>query len=101
MEVVIAVHLWAVEKPLIQRLQTWGYLQWHDIHRGAQQSLTPAHRRVIHNPVFLRRSAEYQGRTLAMHLNPPLIHFCNYKFSTVWKTLVDNFLHLRINRVES
>lgn len=30
-----------------------------------------------------------------------LIHLCNYKFSTVWKTLVDNFLHLCINRVES
>lgn len=36
-----------------------------------------------------------------MHLNPLLIHFCNYKFSTVWKTLVDNFLHLCIKRVES
>ena len=34
-------------------------------------------------------------------LNPPLIHPCNYKFSTVWKTLVDNFLPLRIKRVES
>lgn len=36
-----------------------------------------------------------------MHLNPPLIHLCNYKFSTVWKTLVDNFLPLCIKRVES
>lgn len=36
-----------------------------------------------------------------MHLNPPLIHLCNYKFSTAWKTLVDNFLSLCIKRVES
>lgn len=36
-----------------------------------------------------------------MHLNPPLIHSYNYKFSTVWKTLVDNFLSLCIKRVES
>lgn len=91
----------AVEKLLIQRLQTWGYLQRHDIHRGAQQSLTPTHWKVIHSLVFLSCSAEYQGRTPAIHLNPPLIHFCNYKFSTVWKTLVDNFLSLCIKRVES
>ena len=36
-----------------------------------------------------------------MQLNPLLIHPCNYKFSTVWKTLVDNFLSLCIKRVES
>ena len=50
---------------------------------------------------LLDYSAKYQGRRHVMHLNPPLIHPCNYKFSTVWKTLVDNFLPLCIKRVES
>lgn len=50
---------------------------------------------------LLDYSAKYQGRSPVIHLNPPLIHFCNYKFSTVWKTLVDNFLSLCIKRVES
>ena len=64
-------------------------------------SKPPYYRRVIHTLELLEFSAKYQGRSPVMRLNPPLIHLCNYKFSTVWKTLVDNFLSLCIKRVES
>lgn len=97
----IAAGVQAVETLRALGTQTWGYLRQYGIHHGAYPTHTPYYRRVIHTPGPLGYSAKYQGRRHVMHLNPLLIHFCNYKFSTVWKTLVDNFLSLCIKRVES
>lgn len=91
----------AVETLCTLGTQTWGYLRQQDIHHGVYPTQTPYYQRVIHTLELLEFSAKYQGRRPVMHLNPSLIHFCNYKFSTVWKTLVDNFLPLCIKRVES
>lgn len=101
MEAVNAAGMQAVETLLAHETHTWGYSWRHDIHRGVHPSLFSCHRQVIHTREPLGCSAKYQGRSSVMHLNPSLIHFCNYKFSTVWKTLVDNFLSLCIKRVES
>lgn len=101
MEAVIAAGMQAVETLLAHEAHTWGYLWQHNIHRSVYPSLFSCRRQVIHTRGPLGCSAKYQGRRLVMLLNPPSIHFCNYKFSTVWKTLVDNFLTLCIKRVES
>ena len=97
----IAAGVQAVETLRALGTQTWGYIRQHDIYHGAYPTHTPYYQRVIHTLGTLDYSARYQGRSPVMHLNPPLIHLCNYKFSTVWKTLVDNFLPLCIKRVES